>query len=83
MHLSAPLIVHKPITCDPFSHAASSEIAEYVVWGKVVYLEIGSSVDPLSTTLVVLIHFISRLKHSYWERNVGLNIKISKFVVSN
>ena len=38
----------------------------------------------LSTTMLVLIRFIRRLNHSYWEwERECLNIKISKYLVSN
>ena len=37
----------------------------------------------ITTTIILVICFISRLSHSNWERNECLYIKISKYFASN
>ena len=41
------------------------------------------TLEPLSANIVVLVRFLIRLNHCHWKRNVCLNIKICKGLVSN
>ena len=44
-----------------------------------LYVTVRLTLSPLIITIVILIHFIRRPNHCYLERNVCLNIMISKY----
>ena len=36
--------------------------------------QLGLALTPLGTTIVVLVRFISRLNHCFWDRNARLTL---------